>query len=149
MRRAPHPALIAVAALTYLFLVGPIVIVVGAAFSDTTFLTFPPQGLTLRWFANAWETTAFRSTFLTSLQVAALATTLALLLGVPAAYALARHRSRLPPVLATVFVLPILVPRDRVRLLHVAFRSRWGRGCRCSPRWCWATRCSCCPMRCA
>lgn len=110
MRRAPHPALIAVAALAYLFLVGPIVIVVGAAFSDTTFLTFPPQGLTLRWFANAWETTAFRSTFLTSLQVATLATTLALLIGVPAAYALARHRARLPPVLATVFVLPILIP---------------------------------------
>ena len=115
MRTATHPALIALTALTYVFLVGPIVIVIGAAFSDTSYLAFPPQGLTLRWFVNAWEVTAFRSTFLTSLQVAVLATSLSLALGVPAAYAMAKYRrgtdrGGLPPVLGTVFVLPILVP---------------------------------------
>ena len=110
MRRTTHPALIALTALTYLFLVGPIVIVIGAAFSDTGYLAFPPEGLTVRWFVNAWEVTAFRTTFLTSLQVAVLATTLSLAIGVPAAYAMAKYRGGLPPVLATVFVLPILVP---------------------------------------
>ena len=110
MRQTTHPALIAVTALTYLFLVGPIVIVIGAAFSDTGYLAFPPQGLTLRWFVNAWEVTAFRTTFLTSLQVAVLATTLSLAIGVPAAYAVAKYRGGLPPILGTVFVLPILVP---------------------------------------
>ena len=110
MRRTTHPALIALTALTYLFLVGPIVIVIGAAFSDTGYLAFPPEGLTLRWFVNAWEVSAFRATFLTSLQVAVLATTLSLAIGVPAAYAMAKYRGGLPPVLGTVFVLPILVP---------------------------------------
>ena len=110
MRQTTHPALVALTALTYLFLVGPIVIVIGAAFSDTGYLAFPPQGLTLRWFVNAWEVTAFRTTFLTSLQVAVLATSLSLAIGVPAAYALAKYRGGLPPILGTVFVLPILVP---------------------------------------
>ena len=110
MKQTTHPALIALTALTYLFLVGPIVIVIGAAFSDTGYLAFPPEGLTLRWFVNAWEVTAFRTTFVTSLQVAVLATTLSLAIGVPAAYAMAKYRGGLPPVLATVFVLPILVP---------------------------------------
>ena len=110
MRRTTHPALIALTALTYLFLVGPIVIVIGAAFSDTGYLAFPPEGLTLRWFVNAWEVSAFRATFLTSLQVAVLATTLSLAIGVPAAYAMTKYRGGLPPVLGTVFVLPILVP---------------------------------------
>ena len=60
MKGAPHPALIAVTALVYLFLVGPLVIVIGAALSDTTYLTLPPHGLSARWFLNALEVTAFR-----------------------------------------------------------------------------------------
>ena len=114
MKQQTHPALIAITALAYVFLVGPIVIVIGAAFSDTGYLAFPPQGLTVRWFVNAWETSAFPRTFLTSLQVATMATALSLLIGVPAAYAMNRFRGDgsggLPPVLSTIFVLPILVP---------------------------------------
>ncbi|HEU0221344.1 MAG TPA: ABC transporter permease [Paracoccaceae bacterium] len=110
MASRTHPLVTLLAALTYLFLVGPLVIVIGAALSDTTWLAFPPQGLSLRWFANVFATAAFRSTGLVSLQVAFLATLLALLVGIPAAYALARHRGGLPPFLGTLFVLPILVP---------------------------------------
>lgn len=105
-----HPVLVAVAAGVYLFLVGPLVIVVGAALSDTTFLTFPPQGLSGRWFRNAVEISAFRRTFGTSLLLACGATGLALLIGIPAAYALNRHRIALPSWLGTLFVLPVLVP---------------------------------------
>src|SRR5690606_12529311 len=45
-----------------------------------------------------------------SLQIAFLATGLALLIGIPAAYALNRYRIQLPSWLSTLFVLPILVP---------------------------------------
>lgn len=105
-----HPALIAMTVLVYIFLIGPLVIIFGASVSDTTFLAFPPQGLTLRWFENIWEISAFRRTIVTSLQVALLGTFLALLIGIPAAYALNRHRIHLPGWLSTLFVLPILVP---------------------------------------
>ncbi|NRC53222.1 ABC transporter permease [Mesorhizobium sediminum] len=105
-----HPALIGFAVLVYLFLMGPLVIVFGAALSDTTFLTFPPQGLTLRWFERIFEIGAFRRTIVTSVEIAFLATALALLIGIPAAYALNRYRIQLPAWLSTLFVLPILVP---------------------------------------
>ncbi|WP_436071219.1 ABC transporter permease [Devosia sp. LjRoot3] len=105
-----HPALIGFTALVFLFLVGPLVIVVGAALSDTTFLTFPPQGLSLRWFQNIFEIDAFRRTILTSLQVAVLSTFVALLIGIPASYAMSRYRIQLPGWLSTLFVLPVLVP---------------------------------------
>lgn len=105
-----HPLVAVIGALTFVFLVGPLVIVIGASLSETTWLAFPPQGLSLRWFANVFETTAFRTTALVSLQVAVLSTALALLFGIPAAYALARFRGGLPPFLGTLFVLPILVP---------------------------------------
>ena len=105
-----HPGLIAFAVVVYLFLMGPLVIVFGAALSDTTYLTFPPQGLTLRWFERIFEIGAFRRTIITSIQIAFLSTALALAIGIPAAYALNRFRIQLPAWLSTLFVLPILVP---------------------------------------
>jgi putative spermidine/putrescine transport system permease protein len=105
-----HPGLIAIAVLVYLFLVGPLVIVLGASLSDTTYLAFPPQGLSLRWFENIFAISAFRRTIVTSFQIAFLATLLALVIGIPAAYALNRYRVQLPSWLGTLFVLPILVP---------------------------------------
>ncbi|WP_341862154.1 ABC transporter permease [Gymnodinialimonas sp. 57CJ19] len=105
-----HPLLIVMTILVYIFLLGPLIIIFGASVSDTTFLAFPPQGLTLHWFENIWEISAFRRTIVTSLQVAFLGTFFALLIGIPAAYALNRHRIYLPGWLSTLFVLPILVP---------------------------------------
>src|SRR6056297_245088 len=110
MSRSIHPALIAMTVLVYIFLIGPLVIIFGASVSDTTFLAFPPQGLTLHWFENIWEISAFRRTIVTSLQVALVGTFIALLIGIPAAYALNRHRIHLPGWLSTLFILPILVP---------------------------------------
>lgn len=105
-----HPGLIAATVLVYLFLLGPLIIVFGAAFSGTTYLAFPPQGLSLRWFENAFANTAFRASFATSMQVAFGGTGLALLLGVPAAYAMSRYRVQLPKALGVMFILPILIP---------------------------------------
>jgi putative spermidine/putrescine transport system permease protein len=110
MARRSHPALVAFAVLVYIFLLGPLVIVAGTAFSDTQFLAFPPQGFTGRWFANVFEVSAFRETFWISLQVAVFGTLLSLLLGIPAAYALSRYRNQVTKAFANFFVLPILVP---------------------------------------
>nr|WP_152662447.1 ABC transporter permease [Devosia soli] len=105
-----HPALIGFTVIVFFFLVGPLVIVVGSALSDTTYLTFPPQGLSLRWFQNIFEIDAFRRTILTSLQVAVISTFVALIIGIPASYAMSRYRIQLPGWLSTLFVLPVLVP---------------------------------------
>lgn len=110
MNNRIHPALIVLTILVYFFLIGPLIIIFGASVSDTSFLAFPPQGLTLHWFENIWEISAFRRTIVTSFQVALLGTFIALLIGIPAAYALNRHRIHLPGWLSTLFVLPILVP---------------------------------------
>lgn len=110
MRAPTNPLLIGFAVLVYFFLMAPLVIVIGAALSDTTYLTFPPQGLSLRWFERIFEISAFRRTMVTSFQIACIATAIALVIGIPAAYALNRYRIQLPGWLSTVFVLPILVP---------------------------------------
>lgn len=105
-----HPLLVAFTALVFIFLVGPLVIIIGASISNTNFLTFPPRGLTLHWYAHIFEVSAFTTTAVTSLELAFGGTLLSLLFGVPAAYALNRFRVVLPAWLSTVYVLPILVP---------------------------------------
>lgn len=110
MARRTHPLLIAFAAVTFVFLLGPLIIIVGTALSDTSYLTFPPEGLTLRWFENIWEVSAFRRTMVTSFTLAVAGTALSMLVGVPAAYAMARYRIELPRFLGNIYVLPILVP---------------------------------------
>ena len=104
------PFLVAFATLVFVFLIAPLFIIIGASLSDTTFLAFPPRGLTLHWFWNIFEIEAFRSTAITSLELAVLGTALSLMIGIPAAYALNRYRVELPKWLSTVYVLPILVP---------------------------------------
>jgi len=94
----------------YVFLLAPLVIVAGAAVNPESFLAFPPHGLSAQWFVRALTAPGFQAAFATSLEVSLSGTLLALLIGIPAAYALARHRVRLPRWLGVVFVLPVLIP---------------------------------------
>ncbi len=63
MERRPPLWLTTAAVLVYVFLLGPMLIVAGTALSRTEFLTFPPQGLTLQWFANVFAVSAFVRSF--------------------------------------------------------------------------------------
>ncbi|MGR3454142.1 ABC transporter permease [Pseudooceanicola sp.] len=110
MRQKTHPLLIAFAALTFAFLIGPLVIIIGTSLSETSYLTFPPQGLSLQWYENIFEISAFRRTMVTSFILAVGGTALSMLIGIPAAYALARYRVELPAFLGNIYVLPILIP---------------------------------------
>lgn len=110
MRKSLHPFVLVMGTGVFVFLLAPLVIILGAAFSDTTYLTFPPQGLSLRWFENVLAKQSFINAFQTSLIVATLGTSFALIVGVPVAYALARYRNGLPSWYGSIFFLPVLVP---------------------------------------
>lgn len=110
MKRGTHPLLTLAAMLVFLFLAGPLFIVLGAAFNDATFLAFPPQSLSLRWFERVLSLDNFMRAFMVSLTTAFTATGLALLVGIPAAYSLVKHRGSLPSWYGSVFFLPLLIP---------------------------------------
>ena len=96
--------------LVLLFLIGPFVVIVAASFSAGETLAFPPQGFSLRWIVKVFEVESFRESFAISMFLAVFGTLLALLLGIPAAYALSRYR--LPGAEAVRLALssPIIVP---------------------------------------
>lgn len=92
------------------FLIGPFLVIVAASLSAGDNLAFPPQGLSLRWFAAVFSIESFQTAFALSLFLAVFATLAALLLGVPASYALSRYRLPGAGTIRTAVSAPIIVP---------------------------------------
>ncbi len=96
--------------LVYLFLIGPLVIIASASFSDTTYLKFPGEGFTLRWYAQIFKIHSFVAAAKMSVFIAVAATLIALILGVPAAYALNRYPMKGKEAIQSLFLSPVLIP---------------------------------------
>jgi putative spermidine/putrescine transport system permease protein len=101
----------AAAAGTLLFLHFPIAVIALYAFNESAGTsTFPPPGLSARWFAVAWNNGAVRSALGLSVRVALIATFIALILGTLAAAAVWRSRFFGKEVVSFLVVLPIALP---------------------------------------
>lgn len=94
----------------FAFLFIPLFIITVTAFGGESTITFPIHSFSLKWFVNVFKTASFLETFKTSLQIAFLATILALLVGVPAAYALARSQMKGNTLIKSFFLSPTIVP---------------------------------------
>jgi putative spermidine/putrescine transport system permease protein len=79
------------------------------AFNASKILEWPPPGLTFEWFPKAIESTA-RDALWTSIKVALVATTIALVLGTLASLAVSRHRFFGRETISFLVVLPIALP---------------------------------------
>lgn len=96
--------------LVLVFLIGPFVIIVAASLSAGETLAFPPQGLSLQWVEKVFTIDSFRASFAMSMLLAVGGTLFALILGVPAAYALSRYKLPFAETIRTVVSAPIIVP---------------------------------------
>lgn len=100
--------LISYAALAYLVL--PLAVIVGSSLTTTSFLAFPPQGVTLAWYGKMLGDPSYVSAFATSTVLAAAATLIAVLLAVPAALAIARHAFFGKQVFSAMLMSPLILP---------------------------------------
>ena len=96
--------------LTLTFLIGPFLIIIAAALSAGNNLAFPPQGLSLKWFIKVFEVDSFRASFGVSRFLAIFGTVVALILGVPAAYAMTRYKVPGAEFVKLIVSSPIIVP---------------------------------------
>lgn len=108
-------------ALVMVFLLGPFVVIVIAGLSSGETLAFPPPGLSLRWVAKVFEVESFRAAFGVSMLLGVGATLVALLLGVPAAYALDRYKVPGGEAMRSIVTAPIIVPGIIVGLALLRF----------------------------
>ena len=93
-----------------LLLSAPTVVILGASFTSGEIVRFPPEGLSLRWYAELWRLDAFRAALGRTLYVSAICTAVAIPAGTLAALALARWRVRARGALQVYLLLPFTVP---------------------------------------
>ncbi|MFK5979952.1 MAG: ABC transporter permease [Rhizobiaceae bacterium] len=95
---------------TLTFLIGPFIIIIFAGMSAGDFLAFPPDGLSLKWYFKVFTVESFRASFALSMFLAIFGTITALLLGIPAAYAISRYEVPYGETIKTIVAAPIIVP---------------------------------------
>ena len=74
------------------------------------FGTWLPQGWTTSWYADAWDSFALSDVLVVTAEVVGAVVLISALVGVPAAYVLARREFRLKGAILLLFLVPLLVP---------------------------------------
>jgi putative spermidine/putrescine transport system permease protein len=112
-----------------LFLVVPVVMSVLAGITENFFVGVK-SGLTLRWIGEVWS--LYANTVYLSIGIAVACLAVTLVLGVPAAYALARTQNRWARAFEELLVLPVAVPGLATALALIlmygqlrGFRASW------------------------
>lgn len=108
--RKKNLGLTILACLVFAFLIIPLFIVVVTAFGEEAAIKFPIKGFSLEWFKEVFKTKSFIRGLKTSMNISMASTAAAILVGVPAAYALARGNLRRRAFLKNVFLSPTFVP---------------------------------------
>jgi len=78
--------------------------------ATTWFGSWLPDGFTSHWYGDAWQDFNLTDVLIVTAQVAAVVVAVSILIGVPAAYALARRNFPGKRLVSVLFLLPILIP---------------------------------------
>jgi len=113
-------------ALFIAFILAPIVMVCAVAFTSQGYISLPTQGLSLRWFKAILDNPRFIDAFWFSLGLGALSATIALLVSIPCALAVARNRFRGREALVAFFLSPLMIPHVVLGLAFLRFFSTIG-----------------------
>jgi putative spermidine/putrescine transport system permease protein len=116
----------ALAAIAIVFLVGPTVIMLLTSFTASQSLRFPPDGLSLRWYAALLDADQMQAAAWNSLVVAFWTTVLSVVLGTAAALGIARSRSPLARACDVLFMSPLLLPALAFGFAALIFIHRLG-----------------------
>ncbi|MCC6466672.1 MAG: ABC transporter permease [Alphaproteobacteria bacterium] len=112
--------------LALFYLAIPLVIVSAVSVTNTEFLAFPPQGLTLRWYSTVITDSSYVKSFLLSGYLAAISTVAAVFLGVPTALILARKEFPGRQAIGALFLSPLILPTIVLGVVVLQFSARAG-----------------------
>jgi putative spermidine/putrescine transport system permease protein len=113
-------------ALTVVFLVAPMLLVVAISFSSAQFLTFPPPGWSLQWYRSVFTDPDWVDTLFNSLQIVIPTGILATSCGTAAAIALVRTRFPGRQFARGLLMAPLVVPVIVVGAGIYELYSQWG-----------------------
>lgn len=124
--RQPHRLLLlALGALTVFFLMAPTAVVVPMSFTASNSLTFPPEGLSIRWYEKMLTDPQWSTGFVNSAQVAVLTALLATVLGTLAALGTVRGRFPGRNAVQALVLSPLIVPVIIIAIGMFSVFVRW------------------------
>jgi putative spermidine/putrescine transport system permease protein len=88
----------------------PTLVVLGASFTSGNIITFPPDGLSLKWYAAISTATDLRDAFFRSVIVSLICTIVAIPVGTLAGIALSKYRLRFEKSVQIYLLLPFTIP---------------------------------------
>lgn len=103
-------ALAALAWVVVLYLLLPLLVIIGTSVTATAYLRFPPEGFTLAWYAKFLGDSSYLESLWLSAVLAVSATAIAMMLGVPLALALARETIPGARAISALFLSPLVLP---------------------------------------
>jgi putative spermidine/putrescine transport system permease protein len=109
-----------------LFIALPIVVVVVSSITGANYVTFPPEGFTLRWYVDVLADSRLMRSLRTSATVALITAALAAVCGLAASLALDRHRLRGKEIVSTFLVAPLILPSIVLALGMIFFMTAIG-----------------------
>lgn len=99
-----------IAFFVFAFLFIPLVIIAITAFGTESVIKFPITGFTFDWFTKIFNNRSIVASLKTSLQVSFVSTLLALIIGIPATYALNKRKGKISNLLLDFFLSPTIIP---------------------------------------
>ena len=102
----------------------PLGAIVATSFTTLSYVTFPPQGFTLRWYGEALGKQEFLDSFVLSLGIALVTAVLATALGAPVAVALVRYRFPGRDLVNAFFMSPLILPTVVIGIALLQFYNK-------------------------
>lgn len=127
LRHLGRVALGLVIALGAVFLLAPLIVVIGSAFTSSGLVEFPPSGFTFKWFPTALDTPAFRYGLNASLQLGLATAAVGAVIGIITGRALARRLRggrRSGAWNLYLFTLPLSIPTIVIGVGSLGFWSQ-------------------------
>ena len=110
------------------FVLAPLVAVCLTAFTPENFLAMPHGGFSLRWFDALFHRPDFLRAAWMSLRLAAVASTVAIIVSVPAGLVFARYRFKGREVLIALFMSPLTIPHVVLGIALLRYLTQIGTG---------------------
>jgi len=100
-----------IAVIAYMIILAPMFVIVIVSFNSTEVITFPPEGWSMRWYANIFaENSKFVTGFINSVKVATIATFFDIVIGVLASISVTKYSFKQRGLLISLFTSPMFIP---------------------------------------
>ncbi|MFK7862172.1 MAG: ABC transporter permease [Granulosicoccus sp.] len=110
------------------FIVAPLLMVIAVSFTDKGYLSLPTDGLSLRWFRAILDNPDFVDAFWMSVWLGVISASVAVIISIPAALAIARNKFTGRDVIAAFLLSPLMIPHLVLGVAFLQFYSSIGLG---------------------